>query len=293
MYISLSPEGGAHALTVLSSHSLSRKLTLASLLVVAAATVGLAQVNILSDVINFRTSSDQDETTTHYGKLQAFADANSVGTVIDATTVSTSQNDGVAVRGTSVPIAFYGIGGKFTGGYHGVEGWCTVSGTGSRVGGYFEGRNGSSGNYGIAAFASGGTTNYAGYFGGPIYVNGTVYPTDEKLKLNERGVEGALPKLMQLKPKSYDYDTSSYRAMNLPGGTQTGFVAQDVEKVLPELVIEVTPPPSREEGTAQPESFKGLNYTGMIPMLVAAMQEQQATIEEQNRRIEQLEARVR
>ena len=272
-----------------STLSLSCKRWAAALAVVVAATAASAQVNIDAEQINFRSSGYEYETTRHYGELELDADADYTGTVIDATNTSTSAAHGIAVRGTSEPQANYGTGGYFKGGCVGLQGCATASGTGYRYGGYFYASGGSYANYGIVAYKSGG--GYAGYFNSSIYVAGTTYPSDAKLKLNEKSVENALSKLMQLKPKTYEYDTLAYRSLSLPAGRQTGFVAQDVEKVLPELVDEVIPPPVPGD-TLAPEPFKGLNYTGLIPVLVAAIQEQQATITEQNRRIEQLEKAV-
>ncbi len=252
-------------------------------------------MNVLSNEINFRTSSDRDQTTQHHGELELDADANTVGTVVDANNTSTSYSDGIAVKGTSVPRPYYGIGGKFTGGYHGVEGWSTESGTGYRVGGYFGGENGDDGNYGLIAQASGpsGSTNYAGYFDGDIYVTGSVLPSDATLKLNEKKLDKALATLMDLEPKTYEYDTASHPMMHLPRGEQVGLIAQEVEKVLPALVKDVTVPPTSKDPADEPETFKGLNYTGLIPVLVGAIKEQQATIEGLRKRVEQLENRGR
>ena len=52
-----------------------------------------------------------------------------------------------------------------------------------------------------------------------------------------------------------------------------GLIAQEVEPVLPELVL-------RERDAKEP---LGLNYLGLVPVLVKGMQEQQAQIEAQRR----------
>lgn len=52
------------------------------------------------------------------------------------------------------------------------------------------------------------------------------------------------------------------------GGQQSGFIAQDVEKILPELV------------TTDAKGYKTLNQNGIVPYLVKAMQEQQREIDQ-------------
>ena len=176
-----------------------------------------------------------------------------------------------------------------------MQGAAEETGPGVRYGGYFLASGGDYSNYGLISFAWGGSSsNYAGYFGGDIYVGGSIIqPSDARLKLNEKKLDKALDKLMQLEPKSYEYDTLSHRELKLPAGEQVGLVAQDVEKVLPELVTEFAAPvdPSERANTAtdEPETFKGLNYTGLIPVLVGAIKEQQATIEGLRERVEELE----
>jgi hypothetical protein len=54
-----------------------------------------------------------------------------------------------------------------------------------------------------------------------------------------------------------------------------GLIAQDVEPVLPELIIH----------NADNKGALGLNYMGLIPVLIKGMQEQQAQVEDQQKRI--------
>ena len=53
---------------------------------------------------------------------------------------------------------------------------------------------------------------------------------------------------------------------------QLGFIAQDVEKVLPQIVSE-----------DETSGLKTIGYMGVIPILVEAMKQQQQQIEEQRR----------
>ncbi len=86
----------------------------------------------------------------------------------------TGSTDAVAIEGRSEPTDFYGIGGRFYGGFHGVEGRVAPTGSSNYYGvyGYVYGATGS--NYGVYGYASGGTTNWAGYFSGNVNVSGTL-----------------------------------------------------------------------------------------------------------------------
>lgn len=146
--------------------------------------------------------------------------------------------------------------------------------------------------YGIYAEALYGTTNWAGYFKGNTYATGLYQGSDRMFKKNIEPFSGGLDKIMALQPKSYDTKSDEFKeSVDLPQGRQIGLIAQDLQDVLPELVTDVQAPPdlTEEERKAgvQKEGlkFKAVNYTGLIPVLIAAIQEQQA-------RIEALEAEV-
>ena len=55
-----------------------------------------------------------------------------------------------------------------------------------------------------------------------------------------------------------------------------GVLAQDIEKVFPELVSET-------------DGIKSVNYQGLVPVLINALKEQDAKFEEQQKRLERLE----
>jgi hypothetical protein len=89
--------------------------------------------------------------------------------------------------------------------------------------------------------------------------------------------------------------------LNLPQGRHYGLIAQEVEQVLPEVVKTITfdggkgslqikqdgpqtPGPQNEE----PITFKAVNYTELIPIVVKGMQEQEERIQKQEQVIESL-----
>ena len=155
---------------------------------------------------------------------------------------------------------------------------------------------GSSVNYGVYATASGGSVAYAGYFNGDVYSAGSYLPSDRKLKEDLAAYSGGLAVVMNLMPERYRYRADMREKMNLPEGLQYGFVAQDVKEILPQLVKRTYQPldnfeENAAEGGKEEEGiyFDAVNYTGMIPFIVSAIQEQQRIIEKKDAKISELE----
>ncbi|MBL0358383.1 MAG: tail fiber domain-containing protein [Chitinophagaceae bacterium] len=255
------------------------------------------------------------------------------GATIYANNTYAGTIDVAAVKGrVTATTRGYGIGGYFQGGYVGV--WANVDntnpGTGtfntwgvystafqtttatnygtlgaanggaaSNIGAYGSATGPSTINYGIYGSASGATTNWGGYFAGNVFTTGAYFPSDEKLKSNIRDYDAsALSKIMSLQTKSYNYDVAKYKYMNLPAGDQFGFLAQDLEKVFPQLVTKAIQPAEYEQGNKNGKKlsdevqFKAVNYTGLIPVLTKAVQEQQQIIDKQQKAIDDLLKRV-
>ena len=112
-----------------------------------------------------------------------------------------------------------------------------------------------------------------------LYVNGTAYatggwqPSDKRLKNIISGIEDPVERLKKLKGVKFEWKTDEYSEKGLPEGTHYGLIAQEVEKVFPEVI--------REDN----EGYKALSYSELIPVLIEA-------IKEQEKRIEALEAKL-
>ena len=110
--------------------------------------------------------------------------------------------------------------------------------------------------------------------------------SDERAKKNIQGLNNGLRKITLLNPVSYDWKEEKVMADSLngiaPSGPiengvrQYGFLAQDVEKVMPDVVA------TDENG------FKMVNYIAIIPVLVKAVQELQSTVSKQSDLIKEL-----
>ncbi len=166
-------------------------------------------------------------------------------------------------------------------------------------GGRFEITDNTGTNYVVYAAAPGSaSTSYAGYFDGDVHSTGTVtWTSDARLKNNIQDIDSAnaLEQLLRLQPKTYEYRRADYPTLTLPQGTQYGLLAQDVEQVFPQLVSDVIQPAKLDKygrRLSEPVEYKGLNYVGLIPMLISALKEEHAKNEEMENRLEELEARM-
>ena len=119
---------------------------------------------------------------------------------------------------------------------------------------------------------------YVGW-GGTVYATSTSISaiSDATLKENVRDLETGLTEVMALRPRRFDWKNGD--AQNV-----AGFVAQEVEQVLPELVTDY----QYSEGVTK----KSLKMGDILPTLVNAIQEQQAIINAQAAALEQLKADV-
>ncbi len=128
-----------------------------------------------------------------------------------------------------------------------------------------------------------GTTNTSGYM---LYVYGSAYTTgswlgsDARFKDDIQEIEQPLEKVLRMKGVNYHWKTEEYRDRNFPEGRHYGVIAQDIEKVLPEIVMETN-------------GEKAVAYTEIIPVLIEAMKEQQKLIEKQQTEIDELKKMVR
>jgi hypothetical protein len=97
-----------------------------------------------------------------------------------------------------------------------------------------------------------------------------VVASSARYKMNIHSLSDASAKLAQLHPVSYEYKTE-------PGATHYGLVAEEVDKVMPELVV-------RDEEN-RPESVQ---YQELIPLLLQQVKLQRALIERLEARVDEL-----
>ena len=115
---------------------------------------------------------------------------------------------------------------------------------------------------------------------GNILASGTITPSDVRYKKDIQPLNGALKTIMSLSAFSYLLRTKEFPEMQFDSRRQLGFIAQDVETVLPELVYTVN------------NGYKAIDYTRIVPLLVEGMKEQQHTIEKQQHTIDQQQQQI-
>lgn len=106
----------------------------------------------------------------------------------------------------------------------------------------------------------------SGAYSGPVnrMADGTLTTatSDLRLKENVRTLQGGLEKIMRLRGVTFTWKEQ-------PGdGTRIGFIAQEMEQVIPELVF-----------TNPTDGYLGVNYAEVSAVLVEAIKAQQALIE--------------
>tara|TARA_Y100001937_G_C7091116_1_gene317797 strand:- start:130 stop:1344 length:1215 start_codon:yes stop_codon:yes gene_type:complete len=103
--------------------------------------------------------------------------------------------------------------------------------------------------------------------------------SDIRLKENINPIQDALFKVRQLQGIEFDWkelDEDEKKKIHSHEGHDVGVIAQEVEKVLPEVVQK------RENG------YKAVKYEKMIPLLIESIKEQQEQIEELKKEVEEL-----
>ena len=97
---------------------------------------------------------------------------------------------------------------------------------------------------------------------GAVHAEAYYYASDAGLKTNIHPIENALQTIVALKGVNFTWKKDAAKEGTAP--TEIGFIAQDVEKVAPELVQ-----------TDATSGMKSVDYARVAPLLVNALQEQQ------------------
>jgi hypothetical protein len=104
---------------------------------------------------------------------------------------------------------------------------------------------------------------------GDIIANSIAGSSDIRYKTNIRTVENALDKVKSLRGVYFNWNQKAFPAKEFTDKTELGFIAQEVEKVLPEVVM--------KDKTS--EEYRSVKYDKVVALLVEAIKEQQKQID--------------
>jgi hypothetical protein len=94
--------------------------------------------------------------------------------------------------------------------------------------------------------------------------------SDSRIKKNIVNSNYGLATVLKLRPVEYNLTSNDLK--------QVGFIAQEVQKLVPEVV-------TGKEGDISKGEILGITYSNLVPVLTKAIQEQQKQIEDQNSKI--------
>jgi Chaperone of endosialidase len=157
----------------------------------------------------------------------------------------------------------------------------------------------------------GATNSFAGLFNGKVKVNGNVSfdgnlsfvgsknisgfsatftstvcasniscPSDLRYKKNIIPIENSLPNILKINGVRYDWKQNEFPEKQFSGKNQIGFIAQEIEKIFPEMVL------TDENG------FKSVDYARLTPVLVEAIKELNSRNEKLEINNQKLESRL-
>ena len=110
---------------------------------------------------------------------------------------------------------------------------------------------------------------------GDVIAYSTTTSSDERLKENIKEIPYGLEEVLKMKPVEYDWKEKR------GGKHDIGVIAQDIEKLIPEIIKE-------NKDLKTKEDFKSVDYGKMVAVLIKAIQEQQEEIELLKANLDQL-----
>lgn len=91
--------------------------------------------------------------------------------------------------------------------------------------------------------------------------------SDERFKTNIRKVEHALDQLVKIEGVRYQFNQQKYSGRSFPSGERDGFLAQQVQKIFPEIV------------SSDSEGYLAIDYISLIPIMVEAIKDLKTKID--------------
>jgi hypothetical protein len=113
----------------------------------------------------------------------------------------------------------------------------------------------------------------------------------EVAQTNVKPLNNSVSVVSQLQPVTFSYDKAWAEKLKLSAAPQLGFVAADVQKVMPELVNQNAKSYLVGKNALRTATVPTVDYERLIPLLVGSIKEQQEQIEALKREISTLKSR--
>ena len=115
---------------------------------------------------------------------------------------------------------------------------------------------------------------------GSIGYNGGGNISDVRYKKNIKPIPDALAKVLNLQGVAFDWKREEYPKQQFKNGGDIGLIAQDVEKVVPEVVI------------TDGQGYKAIEYGNLSALLIEGMKQQQKLLREKDLEIQGLQTQA-
>lgn len=110
---------------------------------------------------------------------------------------------------------------------------------------------------------------------GDIIANSIAGSSDIRYKTNIQPIKNALEKVKKLEGIYFNWNQKDFPTKDFSDDKEIGFIAQEVEKVLPELVLK----------DKTPDEYRSVKYDKVVALLVEAIKEQQIQIESLTKKV--------
>jgi hypothetical protein len=133
----------------------------------------------------------------------------------------------------------------------------------------------------VSVGTTGTNATYTLYVSGNAYSTGTFFSaSDIRWKKNISQMGSVLDKVIQLDGVNYEWRNDEFPEIHFDSGMQIGLIAQQVEKIFPELV------------KTDDIGYKAVSYEKLTVILLEAMKEQQKQIESYKSQLQSLQDKV-
>jgi hypothetical protein len=91
-----------------------------------------------------------------------------------------------------------------------------------------------------------------------------------------KSIKNSLNKVLSLQEVNFDWKVKEFSELRFPSAPQIGLIAQEVEKIVPEVII------------TDDKGYKGISYEKLVPLLIEAIKEQQDEINSLKEQIKEI-----